>query len=279
MKKILVCSILLFLNMACSDNKEELDQIPQNTSLVSFGTVPTITEQDINNRISLLTVKDAEFAQTPMGKQNLLQAITREKLILKDATENNLHTTEEYLALLRAKKELLDSIFQEYAEQTLENLWYEHQQQIGSLAVSEEEIKDYYKKYNYEMLVKQIIVADATTAEQLLRTLKSSPSHWKELSKKHNIAPDYLRKEPFAFMPGEFFSNIEDAVANSANNSVQGFIKTPLGFHIIMKMGEKHLSKEDAEPRIRTILENQKLDKVLSSLKNKYEVMIYDTNK
>ena len=43
-----------------------------------------------------------------------------------------------------------------------------------------------------------------------------------------------------------------------------------------MKTGERRLSKKDAEPRIREVLKNKKTDDVLDSLKNKYEVVIYE---
>ena len=43
-----------------------------------------------------------------------------------------------------------------------------------------------------------------------------------------------------------------------------------------MKTSDKRLSRKDAEPRIRQVLENKKLDDVLNTLKNKYEVVIYE---
>jgi hypothetical protein len=45
-----------------------------------------------------------------------------------------------------------------------------------------------------------------------------------------------------------------------------------------MKTGEKRLTFEEAQPRIRSVLENQKLDELLDSLKTQYEVIIYDKN-
>ena len=66
--------------------------------------------------------------------------------------------------------------------------------------------------------------------------------------------------------------------ANSETGSVQRLQKTAYGFHIIMKTSEKKLSRAEAEPRIRSVLENKKLDKLIESLQNKYEVVIYDKN-
>ena len=45
-----------------------------------------------------------------------------------------------------------------------------------------------------------------------------------------------------------------------------------------MKTREKRLSLKDAAPRIRAILQAQKEDAILNSLKNKYEVAVYEKN-
>ena len=124
------------------------------------------------------------------------------------------------------------------------------------------------------MTIKQIIIDNAQTADQVLRALKSSPRRWKELERQYSVAPESLRQ--ITVMPGEYLPDIEVIAANSPMGSVQGFFKTAQGFHIIMKTSDKRLSRKDAEPRIRQVLEDRKLDKVLDSLKNKYEVVIYE---
>ena len=43
-----------------------------------------------------------------------------------------------------------------------------------------------------------------------------------------------------------------------------------------MKTSEKRLPRQEAEPRIREVLENKKTDEALEALKNKYEVVIYE---
>lgn len=79
-------------------------------------------------------------------------------------------------------------------------------------------------------------------------------------------------------MPGEYLDNLEVVAANSPIGKVQGFFKTPQGFHIIMKTAEKRLSFEQAAPRIKQILLAQRLDELLDTLKTQYEVIIYDKN-
>ena len=279
---IILLSILMAA--ACQQQPKQLPQAeetatieitPPSPAKVQRGQV--VSSTDINDRLPFLSKQDQQFVQTSLGRQNMLQVIAREKLIALAAQDEGLDKNPDYQALLTQKRLALDTIYQDFAAHTLENLWYETQRKKGALDVTEEEINDYYKKYPYEMRLKQIIVDNAQTADQLLRALKSNRSRWKELSRQYNTAPEALREE-IAFMPGEFLPDIEVIAANSATGSVQGFFKTAYGFHIIMKTGEKKLSLPDAAPRIRAILESNKLDKLLENLQNKYEVVIYDQN-
>lgn len=246
---------------------------PDTQTEARIGSI-TVTETDLQEGLNFLSDKDRRFANTSFGKQNLLQILAREKLILQDAQTNGLDQQEDYQNLLAQKREELDKIYQAYADEMLIRLWYE--QKTKNLEPSEKEMKDYYDKYPYEMTIKQIIVDNAQTADQVLRALKSSPGRFKELSRQYSIAPESL--QTFTFMPGEYLESLEVIAANSPTGKAQGFFKTPQGFHIIIKTNEKKLSFQEAQPRIREILANQKLDQFLDTLKTKYEVIIYDKN-
>ncbi|MBO4675440.1 MAG: hypothetical protein J5601_05090 [Elusimicrobiaceae bacterium] len=255
--------------------KEEIPAEKADAVAVRIGDT-LITQEDIAKRLPLLSEKDQAFAQTDIGRQNLIQIITREKLIEADARHNQLDQDPEYKKILADKREQLEKTYNDFAQQLLTQFWYTKQQTDGPINVTEKEIKDYYEKYPYEMTLKQIIVSNAQTADQLLRSLKGNPSLWNSLSHQHNIAPDSLKT--FSFMPGEYLPNLEVVAANSPVGKVEGFFKTPQGFHIIMKTNERRLSWAEAQPRIQQVLENQKLDELLDSLKTQYEVIIYDKN-
>lgn len=272
MKKALFFLFCFSLLTACQNSTEPATEIP------AVGRVgqENITEEDVRSRLLLLSEEDRNFAQSPIGRQNLLHIIAREKLIAAAAKEEKLDESDIYLTLLEDKRTQLADIYQEYAAQLLEQMWYDSLQEKGLLSVSKEEIDNYYDKYPYEMTVRQIIVDNAQTADQVLRTLKNSPSRWREMARQYSVAPQAIREESFSFMPGEFLPEIEVIAANSPSGSVQGFIKTAQGFHIIMKSGEKRLSRKDAEPRIRAVLEGKKLDELLENLKKKHEVVIYE---
>ncbi len=247
---------------------------PNTQTAAQVGNI-TITQADMNQALLLLSEDDRQFANTPLGKQNLLQVLTREKLILADARATGMEQEKEYQQALRQKREELDRAYAQFEQDALVRTWYE--KNGSQLEPTEKEIKAYYDQYPYEMTIKQIIIDNAQTADQVLRTLKAAPGRWSEMARQYSIAPKNL--QTFAVMPGEYLENLEVIAANSPIGRAQGFFKTPLGFHIIMKTGENKLSLKQAEPRIKQVLQQQRIDELLETLKNTYEVTIYDENK
>lgn len=237
-----------------------------------------ITRAQLDRILETLDEEDRLFAQTPVGQRNFVQLLVREKLAELDAKHKGLDKSDLYLDALQEKRQQLKEIYQDYASQLLLRMWDEQNEAKGITKVTDEEIAAYFKKYPYEMSIKQIILDDAQTADMVWRELKRNKSRWKELEKKYSIAPERSHGKEFSFMPGEFIPELEVIAANSSTGSLQGFMKTAQGFHIIMKTGERRLSLQDASDRIRTVLENQKKDAALEALQTKYKVMIYEQN-
>lgn len=293
MKRILLFTFpLLLLAAACDKSpavpeQTELDiQTPvteqpakEDTSAILAQVGPEkITRAQLDRLLENLEEDDRNFAQTPVGQRNFLQLLIREKLAELDAKSKGLDKSELYQDALEEKRQQLKEIYQDYAAQLLLRTWDEQNLNSGAVKVTDEEIAAYYKKYPYEMSIKQLIIDDAQTADTVWREIRHNKSRWKELEKKYSIAPERSRGKELSFMPGEFIPELEVIAANSPTGSVQGFIKTAQGFHIIMKTGERKLSLQDASPRIRTVLENQKLDAALEALQKKYKVIIYEQN-
>ena len=235
-----------------------------------------ITRRQLDQRLEVLDKDDQDFAATPMGRRSFIQVLVREKLAELDAKAKGLDKSDVYLSDLEDKRAELKELYQQYAQQVLDHMWEDYNYESGLLAVTDEEIAAYHKKYPYEMTIKQIIIDDPQTAEVVLRALKNNKNRWKELERQYSVAPERSRGKSLSFIPGEFIPELEVIAANSSTGSVQGFVKTSQGFHIIMKTNERRLSLKDASDRVRTILENQKLDNVFNALQNKYEVIIYD---
>ena len=280
MRNIFVIFILFTLFASACQKTDSQSPAPETAAPDIAAKVgpAVITEQDLENKLIFLPVEDRDFAKTSLGRTNFINALVREKLAELAAKDAKLDESDAYLSTLEDKRAQLKEIYEDFAQQTLIRSWYEQLEESGVTAVTEEEMKDYFDKYPYEMTIKQIIISNAETADQVLRALKNSPSRWKELERQYSVAPEETRGKEFSFMPGEFIPEIEVIAANSASGSVQGFVKTSQGFHIIMKTREKRLSFKDAKERIAQILRMQKEDAVLNDLKNKYEVFVYEKN-
>ncbi len=278
MKKLSICLLLSILFSACDKPQPantDAEAISADTVIAQVGPV-AITQKQLDDRLAVLSKEDQEFAKTSVGRRNFIHLLVREQLIALDAKNEEIDQSDVYLTALEDKRAQLRDIYNEYATLLLGRLWEESMLEKGILAVTDEEIAAYYDKYPYEMTIKQLIIPDAQTADAVWRELKRSKSRWKELERQYSKAPEQSKGQEITFMPGEFIPELEVIAANSPTGSVQGFVKTAQGFHIIMKTRERRLSLKDAAPRIRAILEKQKEDAALNALQNKYKVVIYE---
>lgn len=280
MKKYSLVCLSLLLLAACHKTQEpdaaEGTEPAADEIIVAQVGPDVITQQQLDDRLAVLTQDDRKFAQTAVGRRNFINLLARERLIALDAKDENLDQSDVYLTAMEDKRQQLKDIYEEYSHQLLGRLWEQSLQEKGLLSVTDEEISAYYDKYPYEMTIKQIIISDAQTADAVYRELRRAKSRWNTLEKQYSTAPDQSKGKEITFMPGEFIPELEVIAANSPTGSVQGFVKTAQGFHIIMKTREHKLKLKEAAARIRVILENQKIDAVLNALQNKYKVVIYE---
>lgn len=280
MRKLLYFYILLACLCACTQKEiapqEQPDLIEQDTlaKVASYN----ITQEEFDERASFLDPAFKKYIQTPLGKQNFLNYLISERLLQQEAIFENLQDDPEY------QKEINDIIKQQEEnlkkakEFLLKKALMDKLYSDGILYVSEEEIKAYHKKYPYEIKILQILLNDPVEAAQVMNYVKNTKTQnsFKEAVMKFSKDPLVKQNKGAlpAFIPGEYLNEIEVPAANSASGQVQGFIQTPLGFHIIMKVGEDRLSYDKAKERIKSILEKQKLDDYLNSLKEKYGVEV-----
>ncbi|MBQ4493699.1 MAG: peptidylprolyl isomerase [Elusimicrobiaceae bacterium] len=284
MRKIISLYILIICLCACLQKEAPNEQpniLPQNVLAKVAGY--TITQEEFDERAALLDPAFKNYISTPLGKQNFLNYLISERLLQQEALFKNLQEDPEY------KKEIENLIKQQEIalkrtkEFLLKKTLMDHIYNEGIIYVSEEEIKAYHKKYPYEIKILQILLNDALEAAQVMNAVKNTKTQnsFKEAVMKFSKDPLVKQNKGALppFIPGEYLSEIEVPAANSATGQVQGFIQTPLGFHIIMKVGEDRLTYDKAKERIKTILEKQKLDKYLNSLKEKYGVEVKNENK
>lgn len=278
MNKYLFVLCLCVLICACKQEPEP--QLPPQDALALIGTQP-ITQTDFDNAAQDFDEDFKKFIQSGFGKENFLKYLINEKLLIKAAKDKGLEQSPQYINRITEIEQRQEKALAQAKNYILNQLLMQQLEQDGTLNVSEEEIKNYYKKYPYQISLLEILLDDPKEAADVTRSIRNAKTVATFQDAVRRFSKDPVSKKNNGhlqpFIPGEYLPQIEVAAANTPNYQVQGFIKTARGFHIIMKTGEERLAYNQAtKDRIKQILEKQKLDAYLSSLKDKYGVEVID---
>lgn len=283
MRKILIVCLLTCL-CACAKKDVPLEPVtPLEENALAKVAGYVITQEEFDQKAQFLDDSFQKYIKTPQGKQNFLNYLIGEKLLEQEALFKNLQQDPQYQQEINDIIKQQEESLKRAKEFLLKKKLMEELYNQGITYVSEDEIKNYYKKYPYEIKILQIVLNDALEAAQVMNAVKSTKTQNSFKEAVARFSKDPLAKQNKGalppFIPGEYLQEIEVPAANSATGQVQGFIQTPLGFHIIMKVGEEKLTYNQAKERIQNILEKQKLDDYLSSLKDKYGVEVKNETK
>ncbi len=280
MKRILIL-ITLFTLAACTAKQEippQEEQVYTNSPVLAYVDNQPITQEDFDKAANNLDPNFKTFVKTKSGRANFLSFLISEKLLLTDAKKRGLDLTQKYQEEIAALEAAQQAALETAKNFALRRNLLESLAKDGTLSVSEDEIKAYYKKYPYEITIRQFIISDPQKAADVMKQMRkiSTISRFAEFARQFSDEPLSKKSggEMAPFIPGEYLPQIEVPAANSKLMEVQGFITTARGNHIIMKVAEKRLSYNDAKERIKMILENQKLDSYLNSLNKKYNISI-----
>ena len=280
MKKILFLTTLITL-AACAPKQENTPQEPlvyNNSPVLAYVDNQPITQDDFDKAANNLDDSFKAFVKTKSGRANFLSFLISEKLLLLDAKKRRIDLTPEYQAEIAALEEAQKAALETAKNFALRRDLLESLAAEGTLGVSEDEIKEYYKKYPYEITIKQFIISDSQKAADVMKQMRNVRTASKFADFAMQFSDEPLAKKSGGdmppFIPGEYLPQIEVPAANSKLMEVQGFITTAQGNHIIMKTAEKRLTYNEAKDRIKVIIENQKLDNYLNSLNKKYNISV-----
>ncbi len=274
MKKMLLLLPVLCFFAAC---KQQPQQEAVAGALAKVGNA-YITVADVEQRAQGLDADFQKFIATPAGRENFLGLMVNEELLRQQAAAAGIDKTDEYEKELRDFKEMQTANLKKFQNNLKQRMLLGKLQEDGTLSAGEQEIKDYYKKYSYQIYLLQILLDDPEEASAVTREVKRSNNRYNFESAARKFSVDPVSKKQGGalppFIPGEFLPEIEVPAANTPLNQAQGFIKTAQGFHIFMKVKEEKLSYQEAKERIAQILEKQKMDAYLASLKSKFGVEV-----
>lgn len=279
---IVVAIIIIIVNKPEDDVREvfKMDTPKADVSIVAKiqdmkeHKVGYITEQEYNDELTQIDPTLLKYLKTPIGKELFLDILIKERITLMDANNSDVTTTKEYIEAVNEQQKELNAQLDIFKERLLIDLYLKNLKESKELRVTERDIKDYYKDYNYEISISHILLTDPQQAVKVLKEAKyrQTNKQFSYLARKFSLdtptAKNGGRIPPF--IPGEYIKEIEDAASNIKTGQVQGFFKTPYGYHIIRKNGEEKISYVKARERIKAILERKNLDEYFKKLEKRY---------
>ncbi len=235
-----------------------------------------ITEDEFRRKLSDVSPQYQNYVLSPFGQKQFLDVLIREKLILEGARAAGTLRKPDYQEKMRALKKEEDEKLAEAGEYLLTRLWFDDLRAQGVLQISDDEVRDYHRKHPEELQVRHILLPSADDAQEAIRKLRSGakfPALAQKLSLDAETAAEGGKMRPAIF--GEMIGELEE-LFRMKTGELGGPVRSKFGYHVLLKEGSKPLSLEEAGPRIRGILEKQKLDRHLQALQSTHRVEVVD---
>lgn len=201
---------------------EEIVDYPPETIIASFGDF-TVTLEDLN----LMWEKVPPEYKSQITKNNLLDQMISEKLLLQDAISKNLKNDEK-IAL-----QIEDMTNQILIQALIEK------EVLNATDVSDEEAEEYYNNNPAEFTEKEqvhlfnIMVETEEEADIILEELKSG-KEFSEVANEKSTGPSAANGGDLGYIAkGSIIPEIGDIIFNLEIDAISEVIKTEYGFHVL----------------------------------------------
>ncbi len=235
-----------------------------------------ITRSEFDRKLSEVPPDYRPFVETPDGRRQFLDILIREKLILAAADKAGIPGNLDFKKEIRRLKKEEDRRLEEGRDYLLRRFWMEALRKNGTIAVSDGETRRYYHQHPDEVVIRQILVATPQQAEAILKKAKGGASFAK-MAKAASLDADSASRG--GLMPGAIYGEaipeFNDLIFRMKLREISGPIKTDFGYHVVRKESEKKLSYNGARERVARLLEKEKLDRYLHSIKAQFPVEVY----
>ena len=229
----------------------------------------TITLADFQSRLRDTPPAYQTYVTTPEGRRQFLNILIREKLLLIEAKKAGLHNEENYKKAVDRFKTKWQHELRDYQDSLLVEM-YLGRLRSTAISVTDADVRAYYDQHatDYthpvEIQASHILVSTPDKAEQALARVKAGEP-FEVVAQSMSMDPTTaVRGGKLApYTPGSLMPEFESAVAPLRNGQVSGIVKTPFGYHIIKKLGQRSLpakSLDQAKGEIETRLQRQKFE-------------------
>ncbi len=281
-----VIALLVTIIMAAACQKEKASQgFPRGASSSGAERVvfrvqqKEFTEEDFDVYLKKQTGKGKRELSAPVLSR-LLDQFMEEKFLLEAARLEGISVSEEEKGAYRRKFLADNPVLEEASvqeidlEEKLVRAKY-IEKLISDVAISEEEVLDYYNQHRREFLlpervkVSQILVDSEAKAVQLKEKLKKNgEALFRQLAKENSLGPEASKGgEMGVFGLNELPDEIEKVIFSLSEGELSPVVESPYGFHIFrldQRLEPRLLSLEEAAPRIRAKLLEKKSQELLT---------------
>ncbi|MDD5628428.1 MAG: peptidylprolyl isomerase [Elusimicrobia bacterium] len=236
-----------------------------------------ITESEFQRKLAEVAQDYQNYVATPNGRRQFLDILIREKLILAAAQSSDVPRSVDFRVQLDRLKADEDERLREGRDYLLTRMWLAKLRGNGTLQTSEDEIRDYHRRYPLEIELRHILCASPVEAEELAKKARAGAS-LTALARDHSLdassAAEGGRMAPALY--GEVIPELEDIAFKIRVGETAGPIKSKFGYHVLRKESERRVDFAAAHDRIARIMEKQKLDRYLQSVQDKFPVEVVD---
>ncbi len=236
-----------------------------------------ITESEFRSKLADVAPDYQNYVISPNGRRQFLDVLIREKMVLAAAADSGVQRSPEFktqFAQIKADEQARLAQARDYL--TI-RLWRQELNRRGVLSVSDEEVREHHRKHPMEVGLRHILLASADEAESALHKIQSGKP-FSALAKSASLDAETAavggKMKPTIY--GEIIPELEDVAFRMKTGETAGPVRSKFGYHLLRKESEHAVPFREAEPRIRMILEKQKLDLHLQSLQSRYPVEVVD---
>jgi len=242
-----------------------------------------ITMTDFKTRLHDTPAAYQQYATTPEGRRQFLNLLVREKILLVESRKAGLQHDESYRKAVDQFKKKWERDLKDYKESLLIEM-YLSRLRAKEITLTEADVRRYYDDHAadfihpVEIQASHILVRTPEEAKMVLARLKNGES-FEALARAVSMDPSTAAQggKLAPFTRGNLMPEFENAVFPLKNGQVSGVVKTPFGYHIIKKTGQKILpsrSFEDAKEEIEKRLQREKFDQWVAKTQSSIGVSI-----
>jgi foldase protein PrsA len=282
---------IITISVICLSCKKEKDEAKRENSILAKVNGEAITIEDFEKEKIFMFFTEIQPKTSPnetaIMNKNLLSKIIDKKILLQEARKNHITVSNEELEkeIARIKNDYPEETFAKFFKENAISYddWKNKLSELmimekllqtkteSNPPVSEEEIYLYYKAHIDEfkninkILLRQILVQDAKTAEEVKKRLKAG-ENFEKLAEEFSTGYEKKNGGLLPLLSSEELPKELEDVFKLNINEIFGPVKTDYGYHIVRiekKIIRKKVELKDAKNTIIEILKREKINESL----------------